>query len=168
MSLLKRMSLSQVAGAAAITIAAGALWIPSGCNLLFAPVDASGCAEEDSGAAAINVAGVYRYSGTGKNEVTGFPFQLSGTITFEQDGRMVRVSGSTYDGGALRSVQSEFTEFSGNRLDLLLTPNNGDTDYRAEVKFVFTEDGNQFCVAFTDTNADQGDAGSFVGIRNAD
>ena len=167
MSLLNRMSIRQVTGAAAIAIAIGALGIPFGCNLLFAPVDASGCAEEDSGAAAINVAGVFRYSGTGENEVTGFPFQLSGTITFEQNGLMVRVSGSTYDGRALRSVQSEFAEFSGNRLDLLLTPNNGDPDYRAAVRFVFTEDGNQFCVEFSDTNADHGDTGSFVGVRDA-
>ena len=167
MSIVKRMALRRPAGAAAIAIAVGALWIPLSCNPPFVPVEVSGCDEEDLDAAAINVAGVFRYSGTGKNEGSGLPFRLSGTITFEQDGNMVRVSGSTYDNSTVRSLQSEFAEFSGNRLGLVLTPKNGDTDYRATVGFVFSEDGNQFCVEFTDTNDDHGNPGSFVGRRDA-
>ena len=164
MTLPDRMSIRRAAGVAT-TVAA--MWIPLACNAPFVPVDVSDCAEEDSDAAVIDVAGVFRYSGTGMNGENGPTFQLSGTITFEQDGRMVRVSGATYNNRALRSVQSEFAELSGNRLALVLTPNNGDTDYRAAVKFVFTEDGNQFCVEFTDTNNDNGGPGSFVGTRDA-
>ena len=156
-----------ISRAARIATAALALWIPLGCTPSFVSVEVSECAEEDPDAAVIDVAGVFRYSGTGITGKSGPTFQLSGTITFEQQGSMVRVSGSTYDNGALRSVQSEFAELSGNRIGLLLTPNNGDTNYRAAIKFVFTENGNQFCVEFTDTNDDHGKPGSFVGTRDA-
>jgi hypothetical protein len=117
--------------------------------------------------AMIDVAGVFRYAGSGANAKTGGEFNLSGSITFEQQDNMVRVTDTTYDFSGLRSLESEFAELRGNELFLALTPINGDTDYQAAIKFVFSEDGNQFCVEFVDTNTDQGQLGSFTGVRES-
>lgn len=126
------------------------------------PVDECAAELED---ATINVAGVFRYAGNGANQETGTGFSLTGTITFEQQGQSVRVTDTSYDFSGLRGLESEFGDMVGNVLVLTLSPINGDTDYRADVKFVFSEDGNEFCVGFDDTNNDGGALGSFSGVR---
>ena len=125
------------------------------------------CADQREDAT-LNVAGVFRYAGNGVNADTGGSFNLSGTITFEQQDNMVRVTDTTYDSGGLRRLESEFADLRGNELVLTLNPINGDTDYQAAIKFVFGEDGNEFCVEFVDTNNDQGALGSFTGVRQAE
>ncbi|MCH9003285.1 MAG: hypothetical protein IIC02_11985 [Planctomycetes bacterium] len=124
------------------------------------------CADQREDAT-LNVAGVFRYAGNGVNADTGGSFNLSGTITFEQQDNMVRVTDTTYDSGGLRRLESEFADLRGNELILTLNPINGDTDYQAAIKFVFSEDGDEFCVEFLDTNNDQGALGSFTGVRQA-
>ena len=124
------------------------------------------CADELEDAT-INVAGVFRYAGNGANAETGVGFSLSGTITFEQQGNMVRVTDTTYDFRSLRRLESEFADLRGNELFLDLVPTNGDADYQTAVKFVFSADGNEFCVEFMDTNDDQGALGSFRGVRQS-
>lgn len=114
------------------------------------------CESEDPDAA-VTVAGTYGYTGFS----AGF---MSGTITFEQDGNTVRVVETTYNGVPNREVVGA-GELKGNRLDIQLTPSNGDMDYRADVTFIFSEDGESFCVEFSDTNGDAGDLGSFTGTR---
>ncbi len=124
------------------------------------------CADETEDAT-LNVAGVFRYAGNGANAETGGSFNLSGTITFEQQDDMVRVTDTTYDFGGLRRLESEFAELRGRTVFLSLSPINGDTDYQAAVTFVFGDQGNEFCVGFTDTNSDQGAVGSFTGVRQS-
>lgn len=124
------------------------------------------CASEDRNAT-INIAGTYRYSGGGANAITEQTFSFSGTITFEQEGNMVRVSDTTYDSVGLRRVAGEFVELLGNEFETTLTPIGGDTSYAAQVRFVFDEDGNSFCVEFMDSNNDMGELGSFTGLRTA-
>ncbi len=124
------------------------------------------CADQREDAT-LNVAGVFRYGGSGANAETGGGFNLSGTITFEQQDNMVRVTDTTYDFGGLRRLESEFADLRGNELILTLNPINGDTDYQAAIKFVFSEDGSEFCVEFVDSNNDQGALGSFAGVRQA-
>ena len=137
------------------------LAVAVGC---FVPVDIDSCSALNT-QAMIDVGGTFRYSGAGENIDTSQGFVISGTITFEQDGNRVRVTNTTYDFSGLRALQSEFTELDGNRLLLEMTPINGDTDYTANVGFLFSDDGGEFCVEFMDTNNDQGDLGSFVGER---
>ncbi|MCH8148522.1 MAG: hypothetical protein IH987_11095 [Planctomycetes bacterium] len=144
-----------------LLLSGGAL--AAGCSLQPLVED---CADKRE-VATINVAGVFRYAGNGANAETGGSFNLSGTITFEQQDSMVRVTDTTYDSGGLRRLESEFADLDGNELLLNLTPINGDTDYEATIRFVFSEDGNEFCVGFTDTNSDQGALGSFTGVRRS-
>ena len=139
-----------------------AMSVGSGCKFFAASVESCARANPNT---AVNVAGTFRYSGTGTNQDTGFEFLLSGTVTFEQTDNMVRVSDSTYDFPGNRPVSGEFTELQGNRVVMQLTPINGDTDFRADVTFVFTDGGDRFSVAFSDTNGDAGELGSFVGRR---
>ncbi|MEE9296728.1 MAG: hypothetical protein V3W34_17430 [Phycisphaerae bacterium] len=117
------------------------------------------CTPQDE-TAAPDVSGVFRYA-------AAEGFSLSGTIVFAQQGDTVRVLDTTYDFGTDRALQGE-AQLEGNTLDIQLFPRNGDTDYRADVIFVFSDDGNEFCVAFSDTNGDRGDLGSFVGVRIID
>lgn len=135
----------------------------SGCTPQAAVQDCADLRED----ATLNVAGVFRYAGNGANAETGGSFNLSGTITFEQQDNMVRVTDTTYDSVGLRRLESEFADLQGNELVLTLNPINGDTDYQAAIKFVFGENGNEFCVGFVDTNNDQGALGSFRGVRQA-
>ena len=136
-----------------------------GADCGFQPVDVEDCPSEEPGAV-IDVAGTYRYSGEGENAESGAEFRLSGTITFEQEGTQVRVTDTTYDFSGLRRLEGGFTELAGNRLVIQLLPINGDDDYTADVTFIFTPDGNAFCVAFDDTNDDSGEMGSFRGERS--
>ena len=122
-----------------------------------ASADSSQCATENPNAQ-IDVNGTYRYGGDSI-------FLITGTITFEQQGNMVRVTDTTYDSSPNREVSSGFFPLQGNKLVADLTPKNGDTDYTAHVIFLFTEDGQRFCVAFNDTNGDAGDMGKFSGVR---
>ncbi len=139
---------------ATLTLAMTAVLIPliPGCT----PATTSSCATRD-GNATINVAGTYDYFGTD-------PFSITGTITFEQDGTTVRVIDTTYDFTNNRRLMGEGT-LVGNNLEIALVPLNGQTDYRADVTFRFSNDGDTFCVEYSDTNDDAGTLGEFRGTR---
>ncbi len=114
------------------------------------------CDELDAGTTA-DVSGAFRYSSP--------LFHLSGTITFEQTGNTVQIVDTTYDTVDDRKL-SGAGELQGNRLDVVLVPTNGDTDYSADVSFAFNAAGDSFCiVGFSDTNDDVGGAGSYRGRR---
>ena len=136
-----------------VTLMAAGLLSTTSCNQM----PAESCPEEVA-SAAFDVSGTFRYR-------SAIPFDLTGTITFEQSGQTVRVTGTTYDFGDDRDLVGEGT-LVGNRLDIVLVPKNGDTDYRADVTFLFSEDGGRFCVSYSDTNGDAGDMGSFAGTRS--
>lgn len=124
------------------------------------PLPRESCATDQPNATGINVAGTYRYAGDSI-------FLLRGTITFAQEGDLVRVTGTTYDNSGDRDLISQPTALQGNRLDAVLTPKNGDPDYRAEVRFLFGDGGDTFCVEFSDTNGDAGPMGTYRGVRVA-
>ncbi len=128
------------------------LFAEAGCTLV--PLES--CVTNEAHAT-FSVTGVYRYRAA---EL----FDLSGTITFAQEGDTVRVIDTTYDFVANRALTG-IGDLEGNRLIITLVPRNGDTNYRADVTFLFSDDGDEFCVAFSDTNADTGELGSFIGIR---
>jgi hypothetical protein len=107
--------------------------------------------------AVVSADGVYRYS--------SYDFALRGTITFAQapGERAVSVIDTTYDNAVDRALKGAGT-LQGNRLDILLVPKNGDTNYSAQVGFVFAEGGAGFCLlGFSDTNGDKGGPGSYLG-----
>jgi hypothetical protein len=108
--------------------------------------------------ATFDASGVYRYSGDTL-------FLLRGTITFEQQGNMVRVTDTTYDNSSDRRLRSNFLPLQGNKLVAQLVPQNGDTNYRADVTFLFSDDAQRFCVEFSDTNGDAGPLGTYTGFR---
>lgn len=104
-----------------------------------------------------NVVGLFDYA----SEISA----VYGTITFEQDGREVRVTDTTYTNANARALEGSAT-LDGNRLQIELTPTNGDVDYDAFVDFVFAPDGGSLCLlAFSDSNGDQGGVGSHYGVR---
>jgi hypothetical protein len=105
-----------------------------------------------------HVAGTFRYQGG----ATGF--FLRGTITFEQEDDTVRVVEVTYDNANDRRLVGE-ADLHDNVLDIVLVPENGDTDFEADCKFVFSADGSRFDVEFSDTNGDAGPLGSYTGTR---
>jgi len=121
------------------------------------PLPAPGACAPPDPAAVVSVAGVFRYEGDS-------PFLLRGTITFEQEGDAVRVTGVTYDNSADRPLVGEGT-LAGNRLEIDLVPENGDPDYLARVTFLFGDGGATFCVEFSDTNGDAGPLGTYSGTR---
>jgi hypothetical protein len=105
----------------------------------------------------LDVSGTYQFVG----EV---PNTMKGTITFEQEGDLVRVTGTKYENNASRELKGEAT-IKGTRLEIVLVPINDDPTYEAEVLFIFSEDGDTFEVSFMDTNGDEGDMGSYTGVR---
>jgi len=107
--------------------------------------------------AVVDVNGTYAYSGS-----TGY--FLRGTITFAQVGTTVQCIGTTYANSNDRELEGTGT-LVGNRLDITLVPINGDVDYEADVTFLFSPDGSQFCCGFDDTNHDTGPLGSYLGVR---
>ena len=107
--------------------------------------------DADAGPSAL---GTYRYTGS-----------LRGTITLAQNGNTVRLVNTTYDNADDRPLVGEGL-LAGNELRMRMVPENGDTDYEAEVRFVFDGAGDRFCVEFSDTNDDRGGLGSYVGQRN--
>ena len=136
-------------------------WI-GGCVLIVVstacqPQAVDPCPQVDTQATMPDVAGVFRYAGVR-------PFLLTGTITFEQDGSTVSVVDTTYDFTGDRRLEGT-GNLIGNRLEVLLVPRNGDPDYSAQVTFVFSADGNTFCVQYADTNGDSGDLGTYHGER---
>jgi hypothetical protein len=152
---------TRILAATAGVLSVGALtWL--GCGG-FQSVEVASCAVEDP-AATVNAAGVYRYAGEGTN-VSGYSFLLSGTVTLEQDGNLIRVADCTYDSPGLRPIESEWTPLEGNKAAMKLVPRNGDTDYVADVTFIFNDGGGEFCVAYMDTNGDMGDMGSFRAVH---
>lgn len=103
----------------------------------------------------VEIAGTYSYASR--------VFRLSGTITFAQQGTRVSVLETTYDGVDARSLVGE-ADLAGNRLDMTLTPANGDDDYSAEVSLIFENGGADFCLArFSDSNDDVGGQGTYRG-----
>jgi len=118
----------------------------------------------EPGGVAQNPGGVPQVAGTYTYQGGQFGFFLRGSITFEQTGDVVRVTGVTYDNANDRDLVGEAT-LAGNELDIELTPKNGDPDFRADVTFIFAPDGSTFEVAFSDTNGDAGDLGSYVGTK---
>jgi hypothetical protein len=51
-------------------------------------------------------------------------------------------------------------------MDAVLVPKNGDTDYRADVSFEFSDGGRHFrLLGFSDTNGDSGGPDSYYGDR---
>ncbi len=106
----------------------------------------------------LDVSGTYQFVG---EEV---PNTMKGTITFEQEGDLVRVTGTKYENNPSRELKGEAT-IKGTRLEIVLVPINDDPTYEAEVLFIFSEDGDTFEVSFTDTNGDEGDMGSYTGVR---
>ena len=111
------------------------------------------CPMEQTEPAAIS--GVYSYS-------SSF-YVLRGTITLTRDGTRVRVDDTTYENANDRALRGE-GELQGNRLDVELTPKNGDTNYSANVSFLFDDEG--FCLlGFSDTNGDRGGEGSYRGYK---
>lgn len=108
--------------------------------------------------AGLDVNGKYRYRGAEPF------FFLNGTITLEQDGDVVRVTETTYDSGSNRPLVGQ-GRLIGSTLPIVLVPENGDTDYQADVVFVFRDGGDTFAVSFSDTNDDTGGLGSFVAER---
>ncbi len=111
----------------------------------------------EAAAAVIAAQGVYRY----ERGLPG-PYWLLGTITLEQSGDQVTVTGTTYDNANDRALVGLGT-LVGNRLDITLVPQNGDLDYTADVTFLFGDGGASFCVSFSDTNNDVGPMGSYRG-----
>ena len=112
------------------------------------------CEGEDPDAL-VDVTGAYRYISR--------TFNLRGTITFAQTGTQVRVTETTYDNADDRPVVGD-GDLLGNRLEMTLVPANGDTDYEADVGFLFDPDRRAFCLlGFSDTNGDVGGPGSYVG-----
>lgn len=103
--------------------------------------------------AAVSVAGTYRFFG-----------HLRGTIELEQTGTTVSLVKTTYENADDRPVVGS-GELVGNVLDVVLVPENGDTNYSADVRFVFSAGGDEFCVSFSDTNGDEGRLGSYTGWR---
>jgi hypothetical protein len=112
---------------------------------------------EELPAAVVDVTGIYRYTGTPGHF-------LRGTITFVQTGTTVVCTGTTYDNAADRELEGTAT-IVGNRLDITLVPINGDLDYEADITFLFSPDGNEFCCGYSDTNLDTGPLGSYTGVR---
>ena len=106
----------------------------------------------------LDVSGIYQFVG---EEV---PNTMKGTITFDQEGDLVRVTGTTYEDNPSRELKGEAT-IKGTRLEIVLVPINDDPTYEAEVLFIFSEDGNTFEVSFTDTNGDEGSMESYTGVR---
>ena len=106
----------------------------------------------------LDVSGTYQFVG---EEV---PNTMKGTITFEQEGDLVRVTGTKYENNPSRELKGEAT-IKGTRLEIVLVPIDDDPTYEAEVLFIFSEDGDTFEVSFTDTNGDEGDMGSYRGVR---
>lgn len=115
------------------------------------------CPAEDP-TAGVNVVGTYSYEG---NPLTA---PLVGTITFAQEGDFVTVTGTTYQPASPDRDLTGTGTLQGNVLNITLVPKDG-TFYRATLKFVFSGDGNKFCVEFSDTNGDSGPLGSYRGQR---
>jgi hypothetical protein len=143
--------------AAASLSAAATLFGAASCNTI--PPNQAAC-DTPNTPADIDVTGTYRYS-------SPIPFMISGTIIFEQSGDTVRILNTTYDNNVPNRALMGEAQLNGNTLDIAMVPTNGDTDYRADVRFVFSDDGDTFCVEFSDTNNDTGALGSFTGQRQA-
>jgi hypothetical protein len=109
------------------------------------------------GAEPLEVTGTYDFSG-------GPGFFLRGSIAFEHPGDTVRVTETVYLNSPDRALVGEGT-LVGDRLDIALVPENGDTDFQADCTFVFSDGGDRFDVGFSDTNGDAGPIGAYRGTR---
>ncbi|HEX5135492.1 MAG TPA: hypothetical protein VFY93_00840 [Planctomycetota bacterium] len=135
----------------------GLVFLLASCGSSGDPAPEGAWACEELPAAVVDVTGTYDY--------TGSPgYFLRGTITFQQTGTTVVCTGTTYVNSNDRQLEGTAT-IVGNRLDITLVPINGDLDYEADVSFLFSPDGNQFCCGFSDTNFDTGPLGSYTGVR---
>ncbi len=125
------------------------------------------CADSDANAPVPNVAGTFDYGGGGTN---GF---LTGQITFAQEGSTVTVTNVTYTVTINRRLTGQ-ADLVGNQLDIelfvdvdgdVVPDENPQPFFRADVTFVFSADGSEFCVGYSDTNGDSGEIGTFTGVR---
>jgi hypothetical protein len=141
---------------AVLASAASALACSSGSVAVTMPPPV--CSEvPDATAAIADVTGVHHYR--------SLAFALAGNIAFTQAGTRVTVGGVTYDNADDRPLMGQ-ADLVGNSLDVVLVPTNGDTDYRADVSFIFDQQGTSFCLlGFSDTNGDTGGPGSYFGSR---
>jgi hypothetical protein len=112
---------------------------------------------EEIATAVVDVTGTYRYTGSPGHF-------LRGTITFVQTGPAVACTGTTYENAADRELEGVGV-MVGNRLEITLVPINGDLDYTADIVFLFSPDGDEFCCGYSDTNGDTGPLGSYTGVR---
>jgi hypothetical protein len=102
---------------------------------------------------------------TGVHHYRSLQYALRGDIAFTQAGTRVTIGGVTYDNADDRPLMGQ-ADLVGNRLDAVLVPTNGDTDYRADVSFIFDQQGTSFCLlGFSDTNGDIGGPASYFGSR---
>jgi hypothetical protein len=141
-----------------VLAAVAALTLASGC-----PVQPDVVCSEPDADATMHAAGTFRFGGSA-DEGPAAGGLLTGTITFEQEGEILMIVKTTYDYSSDRALVGQGV-LVGNRAETVLVPENGDLDYVAHVTFVFSDDGNSFCVEFEDTNGDAGDPGSYTGIR---
>src|SRR5687767_2277206 len=107
----------------------GIVFVAAAMTLTLACIGNAPCVENPS--ANINVAGTYRFFG---DDI----FLLRGTITLTQQDNLVSVTGVTYDNSGDRDLVGGPTALQGNKLDIVMVPKNGDTDYIANVKFIFS------------------------------
>jgi hypothetical protein len=109
--------------------------------------------------AVLDVTGQWTYEG---DPIT---YRLFGTITMEQAGNTVTVTGCTYVNAPQDRSLTGSADLDGNRLDIVLVaPANATRGpFEAECSFLFNADGTAFCVAFSDTNGDRGAMGSYTG-----
>jgi hypothetical protein len=150
------MSVARTALAAAVVLAGG---FGCGSSNVPTPLPPPAACDQapDPAATPADISGVYRYR--------SLTYALRGNIAFTQTGARVSVGGITYDNADDRPLMGE-ADLVGNRLDVVLVPTNGDTDYRADVAFVFDQQATSFClVSFSDTNDDFGGAQSYFGER---
>lgn len=87
-------------------------------------------------------------------------YTITGLIAFEQEGTRVSVGPNTHSNPSNRELVGE-ADLTGNVLEIVMVPKNGDTDYTANVTLRFEADGSRFAGEFTDTNNDFGPAYGF-------
>lgn len=147
---------ANVRGVRPLAVISSCLSLVVGCG--GEPATPFPCATPDP-AAQVEVNGAYRYSSSSSR------YHLRGTITFAQAGSRVEVTDTHYDNARDRAVGGA-ADLLGNRYDVTMTPLNGDTNYTAQVSFVFGDGGKNFCLlGFTDTNGDTGGLASYFGFR---
>ena len=150
-----------------ISVALGLLLGLGVLTLLAGPI--AGCGGGggggDSTCAAFDDAAILDVSGTWNYNGDAFEYRLFGTITMEQAGNTVTVTGCTYVNAPQDRSLTGSADLDGNRLVIVLSAPADETrgPFEADCEFLFNETGTRFCVAFSDTNGDVGGMGSYTG-----